>query len=183
MICLFLLPLRQARYFVTITLTSMQCSPHLTEARPGMVFSRLKNSLKSNSPEVCSERTSARGTSWSAPDSWTTSGSSESPPLHSTVGEEDWKSMLINAPIQQQKHFLGVCICTIHAFFNRLWLLPGTLGPPLVILQDLVIKANELNGLWLTSGPTREPLWLLFSIGVISSSLTEHSFVSKVSLQ
>ncbi len=132
---------------------------------------------------VCSERTSARGTSWSAPDSWTTSGSSESPPLHSTVGEEDWKSMLINAPIQQQKHFLGVCICTIHAFFNRLWLLPGTLGPPLVILQDLVIKANELNGLWLTSGPTREPLWLLFSIGVISSSLTEHSFVSKVSLQ
>lgn len=68
-----------------------QCSPVLTEASPGMVFSRLKNSLKSKSPVDCSGRTSGWGTSWSAEDCKPTSCSPAWPPLHSTAAHNQWE--------------------------------------------------------------------------------------------
>lgn len=62
----------------------------LTEAKHG-TLSRLKNSLKSNSPGDCSGRTASLGTSWSAAGSCSrttsTSSSSATPPLHSTTPE------------------------------------------------------------------------------------------------
>ena len=62
----------------------------LTEAKHG-TLSRLKNSLKSNSPGDCSGKTASLGTSWSAAGScWrmtSTSSSSATPPLHSTMPE------------------------------------------------------------------------------------------------
>lgn len=73
---------------VTFVMSTASSAPALTEANPGMVFSRLKNSLKSKSLVDCSGRTSAWGTSWSADVCTPLVGSSAGQPLHSTTAQD-----------------------------------------------------------------------------------------------
>lgn len=80
------------------------CTPALTEANPGMVFSRLKNSLKSKSLVDCSGRTSGWGTSCKPPVC-----SSAWQPLHSTAVQYICKTIL---SIWKQGHlFIKIVSC------------------------------------------------------------------------
>lgn len=70
-----------------------------------------------------------------------------------------------------------------YAFFERLWFLSWTLGLAFIIFQDFVIKTNELNSLRLARGSSREPFRFFFSIRVIPSPFTKHTFVTEIPLR